>query len=182
MEPFQVGASVMVPPFVPFSNCWDHWQLYSPKGLLVALRADSIWQGIYWLGNLLNKGCAAPFDLPMLVLFSGTNTPHSTPLLLTPPRIPGLAPWEKGASFSYSSHLPWAGWLGLGLMPSSYIITMSRGMEPTVWPGWEQVSTSRAGVMRPQDWGGVGEGWMPKGESGCHCQTGWHGHWAGQNN
>lgn len=119
VEPFQVGTSVMVPPFVPFSNCRDHWQLHSPKGLLVALRADSIWLGISWLGNLLNKGCAAPFDLPMLVLFSGTNTPHSTPLLPTPPRIPRLAPWEKGASFSYSSHLPWAGWLGLGLMPFS---------------------------------------------------------------
>ena len=44
-------------------------------------------------------------------------------------------------------------------------------MEPTVWPGWEQVSTSRAGVWGHKDWGGGGEGWMSKGKSGCHCQN-----------
>lgn len=43
---------------------------------------------------------------PVRVLFSGTSSPHSAPHPPTPTQNSGLAPWEKGASFLYSSHPP----------------------------------------------------------------------------
>lgn len=110
-----------------------------------------------------------PLTCPVLVLILPTahTVPSAPPL---PPQPSGLPPWEKGASFLYSSICPGLTGPGLGHIPP---------LKSTLWPGRENspFDQHRGTCPLPEQECEVtrnesGEGWAPEENQGA-VTRGW---------